>query len=202
MSSSLFAAVLLLSPAWVSAQESGFKPPAQLLAQMKSAAAPSADHAALAGLIGQWKVTTTVWPGPGAPALTFDGTVTKSWALGKRFVREDLTSAGPGGDELRGLGFVGFDKGAGRYQGMYMATDRTGMVSYSGTASVGKAGVVTFTYEGIQSDPLGKAPAMKFKMVVTVDGPDRHTLTQFYFVPGMGEVRAFQMVHTRAAQAP
>ncbi len=198
--SPLLAAVLLLSSSPVVAQPAKFQPPAEMLAKMKKAAAPGPEHDALKPFVGEWAVQTTVWPGPGAPPLVFEGSAVKVWTLGGRFLQENLTSAGPDGRPLHGLGFLGFDRGLKRYQGVYMATDRTGMVRYSGIVAAGAAaGQRVFTYEGVEADPLGAGPPMKFKMVVNVEGPQRHTLTQFYLVPGMGEVRAFRMVHTRKA---
>ncbi len=188
----LFAMFLVLSSA--AAQQAEFKPPAQMLQQMRSAAAPGPEHKALAGFVGSWDVVTTVWPGPGAPPLTFKGEAVKDWALGGRFLRERLTTQGPEGETVHGLGFVGFDRGLKRYQGVYMATDRTGLVNYDGDFA---AATGTFTYTGIESDPVGKSPPMKFKMLVKVDGADHHTLTQFYVVPGLGEVRGFQMTFSR-----
>lgn len=169
---------------------------ADLKAQMEAYAAmmkPTAEHKALEALMGEWDMVTRAWVSPTAAPIEMKATVKKSMDMGGRFLREDVTGADPTGQPYTGVGYLGFDPGAKQYQGVWISSNNAAMIVYSGKANPdGKS----FAFTGRESDPTGGA-ALDFKMTVTIDSPDKHTLVFNYLIPNAGELKAFEIVHTR-----
>ena len=159
-------------------------------------AKPGAGHAALASLVGKWETVTRAFMSkkPDGKAVEFKGHVEKSWVLGGRFLHEAFAGTGPDGKPYSGIGYLGYDNGGKRYQGLWMSGYGTAMVLYTG--SVDASGKV-FTFAGKEKDPTGQTKELAFKMVLRIKSADEHSLTQYYEMPGKGEVKAFEIVHTR-----
>lgn len=168
-----------------------------MMEQYLAASRPGASHRRLDALIGEWTTKTTAWMAPGAPAVETAGHVTKRWELDGRFVREDIESTGPDGRPYKGTGYLGFDNGTKKYQGVWMSDMMTGMITYAGAWDESKKAIVC---EGSESNPMDGA-VMKTRMETRIDGPDKHTLTYWYIMPGGQEMKAFVIEHARKAPA-
>ncbi len=154
--------------------------------------APNEHHALLKNLIGEWTVVTRAWMDPSAEPMEMTGKVSKTWTLDGRFIREELTGENPLG-VYSGIGYLGYDNATNVYQGVWLSSMTTGMIHYSGAADEdGK----TLTCTGRESDAM-TGQTLDFKMTVTLDNPDSHMLTFWYVIPGAGEIKAFEMTHTR-----
>ncbi len=158
-----------------------------------NASKPGPQHALLAPMVGEWDVVTRAWMDPTAAPIEMKAAVKKAWDYGGRFLKEEVSGTDPLGQAYTGVGYLGFDPGLKQYQGMWISSMSAAMIVYTGKAGAdGKS----FTFTGKESDPMGGA-AIDFKMTVTIDSPDKHTLVFNYVIPGAGESKAFEMVHTR-----
>jgi hypothetical protein len=163
-----------------------------MMAAMQRLAAPGPGHARLEALAGAWDTVTTIFFG--IKQAQSRGTATKTWVLGGRFLQEELTGVGPDGREYRGIGMLGHDNARGIYQGMWISDGMTGMTCYTGSAD-DSGRKLRFT--GEESDPSGQGPPRTFVSELEIDGPDTHTLTQFYVGPDGQRTRAFEIRHVR-----
>lgn len=156
-------------------------------------AKPGKAHNVLEPLIGAWDIKSTAWM-PGAPEpIVTTGTVTKSWALGGRFVHEDLRSMSPMGQAYTGIGYLGHDNNTRVYQGVWMSDGLTGMTTYSGVAD---ASGMVFTFTGVEHNALGGNEALEFRVTLTIESKDRHVLL-FEYLLSQGPVKAFMLEHSR-----
>jgi len=145
-------------------------------------------------LVGEWAVETTIHPGPDADPVLIEGRATKLWTLDGHYLREELASAGPDGEPVRGVGYLGYEAVRGELHGTWLSTELAGEVlSYRG--EVGPEGR-RFTFTGSATGPTGHELELGLELVV--EGPDRHVLTVTYRFPDGSERTAFAMVYTRA----
>ncbi len=105
--------------------------PEQMMAKMKEAATPGEEHKRLAPLVGKFKSTATFWMEPGKPPLVEKGTTTNTWALGKRFVKQEHKSKF-GGMPFQGTGYLGYDNVKKAYVGTWMDSMGTGILTSEG----------------------------------------------------------------------
>lgn len=195
----LSAALLAASLFTVSASARQDAPPAgepdpqqAMMQEYVEANSPGEHHALLKNLIGEWTVLTKAWMDPSAEPMEMTGKVTKSWTLDGRFIREDLTGENPLG-VYSGVGYLGYDNATKQYQGVWLSSMTTGMIHYTGAADEGGA---SLTCTGKEADAM-TGQTLDFKMTLTLDDANSHTLTFWYVIPGAGEVKAFEMIHTR-----
>lgn len=163
-------------------------------AMMEKMGAPGEAHERLKALVGEWDVAMSISPAPGMEPLHTTGKVTKTMVLGGRFLHENLELADPMRDvQSHGVGYLGFDNVTGKYSGVWMSDSQTAMILYTGDANAdGKS----FTFTGEENDPTGMMGAIPFKMNLTIQSEDQHTLSFFYVINGQ-DVPTFEMVHTR-----
>ena len=150
----------------------------------------SAGHVRLDALVGLWDTHTEIFIDALGRAVESDGSVEKTWALGGRFLREDLAGVGEDGQPLLGLGFLGYDPGEGRYEGVWLSTGAFGMGVHHGRWD--GRGIV---FEGEEPAPGGRR---RFRAVLHIEGPDRHVLEQSFRDLRGAWARAFRIVYTRA----
>lgn len=62
----------------------------EMMAARAEMARPGEGHERPEPLVGEWDTVTTLWMEPGAEPLQTEGSVTKEWVLGGRFVQERL----------------------------------------------------------------------------------------------------------------
>jgi hypothetical protein len=155
---------------------------------------PGEPHRRLDAFVGTWDTRTTAWLDPAAPPMESSGRVVKRWTLDGRFLLEEMEAADPMGRPYTGIGYVGYNNGTELYEGVWLSSVQTGMITYEGVFDPSSR---TFTYTGTESDPTG-GPSVPFRVIVRLEGPDRHVLSQSYLLPDGSEQRAFEIVHTRA----
>lgn len=181
------------APADPTGQPPGGADAQAMMQEYANASKPGPEHGALAPLVGEWDIVTRAWMDPTAAPIEMKATVKKAWDFGGRFLKEEVAGTDPMGQAYTGVGYLGFDPGQKQYQGVWISSTSASMIVYTGKAA---ADAKSFTFTGKESDPSGGA-AIEFKMTVTIDSPDKHTLVFNYVIPGAGEMKAFEMVHTR-----
>lgn len=164
---------------------------AAMMEAYAQATQPGAHHKKLEPFVGEWRTTTRAWVAPGAEPMVTEGKARKSWDLDGRFIREELAGESVVGP-YRGVGYLGFDNASKQYQGVWLSSMSTGMITYSGTMSDdGK----TLTAHGTEGDPISGG-TLEFEMTLTIDSPDQHTLAFWYLIEGE-KMKAFEIVHER-----
>ena len=140
----------------------------EMMEAYAKAAMPGEPHEKLQQLAGNWKATAEFHM-PDGQAMTSTGQSKAEMVLGGRFLREEY-SGDMMGQPFKGVSFTGYDNVTGQYQSLWMDEMSTGMYYSTGTA---EGDTLTFTGEG--PDPAtGKMKP--YKHVITLEGPDRHTL--------------------------
>ncbi len=151
----------------------------------------SSGHARLDSLVGLWDTQTEVFIDALGRAVEVDGSVEKSWALGGRFLREDLAGVGEDDEPLLGLGFIGYEPHTERYEAVWMSTGACGMGVCTGR-DVGDQ----LIFEGEEPAPDGGR--RRFRAVLTIEGPDRHVLSQHFRDLRGAWALAFRIQYDRA----
>lgn len=133
---------------------------------------PGAEHEKLAAMEGTWSVEGEYRLAAGAEAMQTTGTVTRTMILGGRFLRDHFK--GTVSDfPVEGIGILGYDRVAKRYQFVWMDTYNTGLWSWQGTAAAdGKSLGGTFT----GSCPVTNKTGCQADHVFQLIGPDEQVL--------------------------
>jgi hypothetical protein len=141
----------------------------KVMAAYEKAATPNELHKGLTSWAGKWEQKGEF------PMGTWNGTVNYKPILGGRFVLAETTASMKVGDkpmEFEALQILGYDNVLKQYQTIWLDTMGTGMYFSPGTAD---ASGKTVTYEAPAKDAL-TPQGRPFKVVITVDGPDKHTV--------------------------
>jgi len=158
------------------------------MAAMQEMAAPTADHERLTPFLGTFKAEVKIWMGPGDP-LVSTGSMTSSWALDKRFLRQHYKGdPSPGSDpfpNFEGHGFWGFNKNTQRYEGFWIDTASTVMQHESGKV---------WTMTGDIVGPDGEISTKR--SVITLVDDDHHGI-EMYFTKDDQEFRGMAIQYTR-----
>lgn len=88
---------------------------------------PGPELARLDALAGQWTVRQSMWPDPARPPVVDRGEATLTPVLGGRHLRQELRIDSPKG-AFHGLGYLGFDDAAQRYDSLWMDVNFNGMI--------------------------------------------------------------------------
>jgi hypothetical protein len=168
-------------------------PNVAMMEEYTKASKPGEMHRKLDPLVGEWSTKTTAWMAPGAPPTVTTGCVRKSWTHNGRFVREELSGVGPDGKPYTGTGYLGFDNGTKKYQGVWMSDMMTGMIVYSGVFDPATKSIAC---AGQESNPMDGS-VLAFRCTTVIESADRHTLTYTYVMPDGKEMKAFVIEHTR-----
>ena len=191
MKSLLLVVVVGLAAGAAPAQDQAPPDAAAMMEAYAQATRPGEHHKKLEPFVGEWRTTTRAWVAPGAEPIVTDGKARKSWDLDGRFIREELAGSSPVGP-YTGVGYLGFDNASKQYQGVWLSSMSTGMITYTGTMSDdGK----TLTARGTEGDPISGG-TLEFEMTLTIDSPNQHTLAFWYLIEGE-KLKAFEIVHER-----
>lgn len=117
----------------------------------EAARTPGAGHETLASLAGEFELTATFWPAPGAPAEVSTLPARRELALDGRVLRLEV---GPDAGGFRGSGLMGYDNVAGAFWYVWTDTSTTGLTSLEGKLD----GAGTGTLAGPTATPFGPAP--------------------------------------------
>ncbi len=185
--------VLLLIASLVFALHSSMAEPskeemAALMARFKEAAEPSAPHAWLAKLAGEWILETT---SPMQGGSKTQGKVSAKMIQGGRFLQEELTSEWMGGTVTR-IQVLGYDNVQAKYLTTSTASNSTSIFFGQGTRDE-STGVLTI-HTPIH-DPMTPEGRMSRTVVTYPNSDEQHI--QVYDTQGDREVLVVEMTMRR-----
>lgn len=179
------AAALLVMSIPVMAQD------AAAMEAMAKAATPGEPHKRLDAFVGTWTTKISMWPAPGAPSMSIDGTSENRWALGGRYLEQRFKGSFMG-MPFEGIGYTGYDNVKKQYWGTWMDNMSTGMMMSTGWMPDAK----TWMFSGTFSDPMtGKESKVEERIVI--NSADQHTFEMFGMAPDGSLYRSMEMIYTR-----
>jgi hypothetical protein len=146
-----------------------------------STAQPAATHpttpelARLAALAGRWSVRQSMWTEPSAPPVVDRGRATFTAVLGGRHLRQELqidAAAKP----FQGLGYLGYDDAASRYDSLWMDVNFNGTIMAHGSYDAGSR---TYTFRGDVPDPAHAGSTLPLREVLRVTDADHFTFEYY-----------------------
>jgi hypothetical protein len=163
---------------------------AEMMEACMKAATPGAHHQKLEAFAGTWKAKVRHWMQPGADPHESTGTMTNTWVLGNRFLKQDYQDdAG----QFEGTGYWGYNNITGRYEGFWIDGMTTGMSHEVGTVDgTGKV----WEMSGETEFPTA-GQKMSKRSVITLESADRHVMEMYYGGPDGGEFKALVIEYTR-----
>jgi hypothetical protein len=149
------------------------------MAAIDRAGGPAPEHAFLEPMVGEFDCQISMWPRPGAEALTAKATSTGTWIMGKRFVQ--LENSPAEGEELKidTMQILGYDKRTSRYFNWGIDSTNTYCLLARGTRNEGDG---TFTLLGRDEVPGRKHTS--FKQVIKVESNDAFAVEVHIQAPG------------------
>lgn len=157
------------------------------------AGTPGEAHQKLDYFAGTWQATVKHWMEPGSEPHESSGTMTNTWVLGNRFLRQDYSGEGMGGGTFEGTGYFGFNNVTGKYEGLWIDSMSTGMMTEAGDCD--ESGTV-WTMTGQAEFPT-PGTIMTKRSVITVHDKNRHTLEMYFAGPDGNEFKAMEIEYTR-----
>jgi hypothetical protein len=156
------------------------------------ASAPGAGHEALEPTIGVWRAKTTVWFGDGPPNVT-GGRVEKKWSLDGRFVEMRYEGdPGPHG-VFRGVGLLGYNNIAKRYESIWIDVMSTAMLFQTGQYDAAKKAL---SIVGEQHESI-TGGTVRVRSVTTIRSKNEHVMENYVTGPDRREHRTLEVVQTR-----
>ena len=141
---------------------------AWLMERYEELSTPGEAHERLEAFVGDWSTTTRVWlAGPDAPPAESEGSSEIEWVLGGRFLQE-RSEGEIEGQDVEGIGLVGFDNSQGEYESVWIDSGNTGMYRSSGAWNEERDALVL---SGERRDPLS-GDISRFDYVRRVTGDD------------------------------
>ena len=168
-------------------------PTPEMMAKMQAAITPGEQHKKLAELVGTFDCTMTCWM-PGAPEPMVSKGVNKNeMILDGRWLKGDFVGEMMG-QKYTGIGLLGYDNAAKMYVGSYIDSMSTMMSQHTGQADA-SGNIITLHAENIDCMTGQKA---KMRMVFNLTNKDRYTFE--FFMPGADgkEIKAMEIIYTRA----
>jgi hypothetical protein len=132
-------------------------------------AMPGANHKRLDALVGEWKVEMRVWPASGAQAITStDLKATRTWVLGKRYLREDLSGTFAGNPSNR-VAYFSFNNLEERFELTTIDTFEPGQMWYT-SHDAGKTDRITLHGDNVEAGfgpkATGRKRALRFNIEI------------------------------------
>lgn len=165
---------------------------------------PGPGHAALAPLVGTWRVENSIFIAigtPDRPVVSDQITCRREWVAGGRFLR-DVTEGTIGGGPYWREGLLGYSNMDQRYEWVTADGFNANMMIYLGDKGAGPrlpivmSGV--FTDQGVAGEQAaGRQVGMR--TVISIESPDRHVFELYVTPPGAREFLADRKVYTRVA---
>jgi len=155
-------------------------------------AAPVAEHEKMTPFIGTFRAEVMIWMGPGDPQKS-TGTMTNSFVLGGRFLRQEYKGDPNDGPfpEFEGHGYCGFNKAIGKYEGLWI--DNASTIMQTDRGDVDDSGK-RWEMIGEMAGPDGNTFVKR--SVITLEDDDRHSIEMF-FNHGGQESKAMEIRYTR-----
>ena len=120
-----------------------------LMRRINRMSKPVAQHRVLDRMAGDWRVQGKVRPTADLPFETVQCKYSGRWILGRRFLEQRLRCVAAGA-VLEGRGYLGYDRQAGRYTGIWIDTSDTGITTIQGRMRDPKTMVLTFHHNDVR----------------------------------------------------
>jgi len=163
---------------------------------------PGAGHKKLEPLVGTWETTSRMYMGgPGTPPTETHGSATVKWILGGRFIQEDfkgqIIMPDPSGQmkpgSFEGMGLTGHDNFRNVYNGTWVDSMGTCMLSFSGTSDPqGK----DFNFYGQMDEPGMKMAGRTIRYHTRIIDNDKHVFEMYDLAAGP-DYKVFEITYTR-----
>lgn len=152
---------------------------------------PGPQHASMARMAGEYKLTVKMFMEPGGPPEVSTGKASRSMILGGRYLEETVHGTVMG-QPFEGRSLTGYDNVTGRWWGTWVDNMSTGLMTSHGDWDE-DAGVGTFWGEG--TDPLTGEVQKSRTVVRRLDGGDE--LMEMYMATDAGEVKSMEILYER-----
>ena len=154
-------------------------------------AKPGEHHEHMAGFVGSWKGTASMWMEPGAPPMVNETQAVAKWVMGGRFI--EWTHTGDfTGIPFEGMAIEGYNNGEKRYEATWIDNFGTLILFYTGSCSDdGKKREMTTQFK----DPIGGG-MIHYRSVYTWKDADHFSFTA-YMDHGDGEFKNMEIVWER-----
>ncbi len=145
---------------------------------MAEASKPVVEHTKLEPFAGEFRATVKMWMDPAGEPMVSTGVMKNQWILGGRFLEQVYED-----DQgfFSGRGHWGYNRTDGRYEGFWIDTATTMMMTESG--QMDREGHWTMT--STMSDPCGSGTMHK-RTTIELVSPDEHVMTTYIRPEGMG----------------
>ncbi len=150
---------------------------------------PGPEHAELKKMVGAWTTAAKETQMDGSIKET-TGKTTYSMVMNDLILRQDYDGEA-GGVPFKGVGYVAFNKGSGKYESVWMDTMSTGMAWMNGESIEKGKG---WEYKGHWFGPGGMK--VNARLVLKLQGDDKQTM-EYYMDMGQGEMKSVEIVYTR-----
>lgn len=159
----------------------------EMMAQMEKLGQPGEHHEKLDRTVGEWNVEA-MFMDPAGGEIKGEGTMSSEWVLEGRFVKTDFHLPDFMGSKFHGIGYNGYDNGAGEYVGVWM--DNMSTKAFVTKGEMKDDG----SFVSIGDNSMGG----KMKIVSVMDGDDK-LIDTFYdsMDGGQNWVESGKMTYTR-----
>jgi Protein of unknown function (DUF1579) len=164
---------------------------------------PGAGHAALAPLVGSWRVEMGIYGTMGRspdlpPIVSNDIRTTRIWVADGQYI-EETTEGTVEGQPYWRRGWLGYSNLDRRYEWVTIAP-RVPMMIYLGKPGSGEQMPIevtgVFTDQGVVSERTVGKPVVQ-RTVFRIESNDRHVSELYFTPPGGKEQLALRIVYTR-----
>ena len=163
--------------------------------KMKAAMTPGAAHKALEPLAGKWNYTAKFWMAPDQPAEQSTGTSESTIIYGGRFIK-DIVKGTWMGEPFEGTGYTGYDNMKGEYQGVWIDSSMTGLMTSTGQYD---AATKTFKMSGVGSCPLTGEKNHAYRSETTIQDSNHYTMSSYSTGPDGKEFKGMELSFTRVS---
>jgi hypothetical protein len=164
---------------------------AAIMEAYQRAATPGPQHALLAGMVGEFRLTLRSFNEPGSEPAVSSGTSTRKMILGGRYL-EETVHASVAGQPFEGRGLTGYDNVTRSWWGSWIDTMSTGIMITGGVWDE-EAGVGTF--EGEFNDPVTGELQSSRSVIRRLPNGDEQM--EMYMTSAVGEVKALEILYQR-----
>ena len=158
----------------------------------QKAMTPGDGQKKLEPLIGTFDAKVRMWMDPSRPPDDSTGTSVNTWVLGDRFVQTKYEGVFLG-EAFNGVGYTGYDNVTKKYEGTWMDTGSTAIMTSVGT--IDAAGKV-ISMKATTSDPAtGKVTTADQK--ITIVDNDHHSIEMWGKAPDGKNFKMMEIQYTR-----
>lgn len=164
----------------------------EMMAKWMEAGTPREFHKKLDAFVGNWKGVSKYWMGPGQESQSSESTMTVTWVLGGRFLKQEYKGEVMG-QPFEGMGLWGYDNLKKKYTASWADNMTTAIMTELGTCD---ASGKTFTLLGSHDDPMtGKA--VNTRSVTRIINKDKHVFEMYEPGPDGKMFKNLEIIYTR-----